>query len=457
MNLNEVKAISQVLREFRASCRVLPPPTSYQTPRTTVYVLSRGEGVRDSTVRRLEVELEDALTNARGERVSIRFLSSPLAIAVPREDPQDIPILPMLHRIKRSRAGELLIAVGEHYNHSGSVRGNGVIPQLLQVDLHAPTTPHVLFAGTTGAGKTVVLKNVILSGALAFAPTDAAYLLFDPKGRDFPILEGLPHLAGPIFTTPDTLLGGLRGLLGEMEQRSDRYNRMVAKVGAYQAAIDAERIFTPRIVAVVDEVAELIDLLGEEAQTAIKRLLQMGRGLGIHLVLGTQKPESSFIGGISLGNLPVRGCGAVAQLEHGKYATGIPGKQLGAHKLTGKGDFLLTINGSKIFPFQAGKIEDGEESRIIGGIAARWKGQRTPWRLSYTVAPAAKPTAAPEPRRQVDDVHDEMIALIAEQAQAQGKLPTGYQVRRMYEQRHHKQLNARTAQMLLERTQQRFN
>lgn len=463
MNVNEVKAITRILAEFRTPCRVLPPPVSYQTPRSNIYVLQRGDGVKESRVRERETEVESALSALYGAPINVRFLSSPLAISVPRQDPQDIPLYPLLRKVKRAGPGELLIAVGEYYNHAGSVRGQGVVPQLLQVNLKAPSTPHILIAGTTGAGKTGVLKNIAFSGALASSPADTGFLIFDPKGRDFPILESLPHLAAPIFLTRESILGGLRGLVAEMEARNTRYNEMVAKAGAYQAALDADNIFRPYIIAIVDEVAEMVDMLGKEAEGAIKRLLQIGRGLGIHLILGTQKPQADFISGISLANLPVRGCGAVAQVEHGKYATGIAGKQLGAHKLTGKGDFLLTINGAKVFPFQAGKIEDGEEMRIIGGIDQKWKGQRSKWQLSWQPAAgngggtAERGTAPQERRRQVDDVHEDIIQDLAAHAKQTGSLPTAYKVRQMFEKKHQRQLNAHTANLLLERAQRLFH
>ncbi len=460
MDVREVKAITNILSEFKVPCRVLPPPVSYQTPRSNVYVLERGAGIKESRIIEYETEIESALGRIYGEQVGTRFLSSPLAISVPRRDPQNVPIYPLLRKVKRNEPGQLLIATGEHYNHAGSVRGNGVVPQILQLDLMTPSTSHMLIAGTTGAGKTGVLKNIILSGALASSPADVSWLIFDPKRRDFPILEGLPHLAAPIFLSPESIAGGLRGLVEEMKVRGERFDAMVAKVGVHQATVDADKIFRPRIVAVIDEVAELVDQLGKEAEGWIKRLLQIGRGLGIHLILGTQKPEADFISGISMANLSVRACGAVSQLEHGKYATGIPGKKLGAHKLTGKGDFLLTINATKVFPFQSGHIEAGEEIKIIGGIDSRWQGQRSKWQLRWQPVEAAGSAAQSQgnqaKRRQVDPVHEEMVGELLAYAQQAGALPSPYKTAKIFKEKHGRTLNPNTANMLVERAQQRL-
>lgn len=453
MNVREVKAITQVLGEFRSTCRVLPPPISYQTPRSTVYVLERGNGVREATVRRLEKEIEAALASVRGEAVPVRFLSSPFAVSVPRTDPQDIPIRPLLNKI-RPVEGALLLGLGEHYNHAASAGGSGALPQLLQVNLLAPTTPHMLLAGTTGAGKTVALKNALLMGAVANSPTAVRFILLDPKGMDFPILEGLPHLAAPIMTAPEQMLGGLRALVGLLEQRNQQYTELVNRVGAYSATQEAHRITYPQILICIDEVAELIDILGDEAGKAVKRLLQIGRGLGIHLLLGTQKPEASFISGISLANIPVRGCGSVVTVEQGKYATGVPGSILGAHKLTGRGDFILTINGSKLHPFQAGRIEDGEESGLVQAIRRRHSAEKSTWMLDFQAAPLTP--AAPAERSFVP-VHDELVRDLVQRAQATGQAPSGNQARKLYQEKYRKELNPATARTLAGRALELLN
>lgn len=447
MNVMEVRAIVNTLTEFRATCRVLPPPYSYQTPRSTIYVLERGSGVREATIRRLEREIEAALAAVRGSAVPVRFLNSPFAISVPRRDPQDISIRPLLGKIKPV-PGSLLLGLGEHYNHSASTGGKGALPQLLQIDLKAPTTPHILLAGTTGAGKTVALKNALLMGAVANKPSEVRYVLIDPKGMDFPILEGLPHLAAPILTAPAQMLGGLRALSALLEERNQRYTELVERVGAYQAAQEAHRITDPQLLICIDEVAELIDLLGDEAGKAVKRLLQIGRGLGIHMLLGTQKPEASFISGISLANIPVRGCGSVVTVEQGKYATGVPGSILGAHKLTGRGDFILTINGSKMHPFQAGRIEDGEESGLVQALARQHGNAKHLWMLDFQVATAPVMATAD---RYFTKVHDEIVQDLVQDAQATGARPSGNKARRLYQQKYQKELNPTTARTLADR------
>ncbi|HNT78886.1 MAG TPA: FtsK/SpoIIIE domain-containing protein [Anaerolineae bacterium] len=451
--IDEVRAITGVLREFKASCRVLPPPLSYQTPRSTVYVLERGNGVREATVRRLEKEIESALASVRGESVAVRFLNSPFAISVPRRDPQNVSIRQMISKI-RPIEGALLLGMGEHYNHAASTGGHGALPQLLQINLLAPTTPHVLLAGTTGAGKTVAIKNALLMGAIANSPVNVRYVLLDPKGIDFPIMEGLPHLAAPILTSPDQMRGALRALVSVMEERNQMYTQLIGSVGAYAAAKQSHKITDPQILICIDEVAELIDLIGDEAGKSIKRLLQIGRGLGIHLLLGTQKPEASFISGISLANIPVRGCGAVVTVEQGKYATGVPGSVLGAHKLTGRGDFILTINGSKMHPFQAGFIEEGEESGLVEAVRRRHGAMGKAWMLDYQEATIAPPAV---PQRAFAPVHEELVRDLVQRSLETGTAPSGNQARKLYHEKYCKELNPATARILASRALELLN
>jgi len=184
---------------------------------------------------------------------------------------------------------------------------------------------HVLIAGTTGSGKTALARSIIASLALHNSQRSLQLVLIDPKGRGFLPFEGLPHLHVPVVTRVHEALLLLQRLVQEMERR------------------DAEGRCEPRLVVVLDELADLVQVGGREMETALTRLTQRGREAGLHLVACTQKPAAAVIGGLVKSNFPVRLVGSVASPEDAKVATGLA--RTGAERLLGQGDFLVVAKG----------------------------------------------------------------------------------------------------------------
>jgi S-DNA-T family DNA segregation ATPase FtsK/SpoIIIE len=197
------------------------------------------------------------------------------------------------------------------------------MPVLLQ--LPSPNVAHVLIAGTTGSGKTALARSIVASLALLNSQRSLQLVLIDPKGRGFLPFEGLPHLLVPVVTRVDEALPLLQRLVEEMERR------------------DAERRSEPRLVVVLDELADLMQVGGREMEAVLTRLTQRGREAGLHLVACTQKPAATVIGGLVKSNFPVRLVGSVASPEDAKVATGLAGT--GAERLLGQGDFLVVAKG----------------------------------------------------------------------------------------------------------------
>lgn len=214
----------------------------------------------------------------------------------------------------------------------------------LVLRLPSPDVVHVLVAGMTGSGKTVLMRSLLASLALFNGPEDLKMLLIDPKGgRGLGPLAALPHSVGPVATTAET--GGL-ALLDAVEKMERR---------------DAAHVSRPLLVVAIDELVDLLDVGGSQVETAVRRLAQRGREAGIHLVAGTQKPAASAIGGLLKANFPVRVVGSVASPEDAKVASGIAGT--GAEKLLGRGDFLL-VGAGQVIRFQAALVTEEE----IGGL-----------------------------------------------------------------------------------------
>ncbi len=223
-------------------------------------------------------------------------------------------------------------------------------PLLLHVT--SPDVAHILVAGTTGSGKTILLKTLVLSLALRNPQSKLQLALIDPKARGFSALARIPHLIRPVESDPARAVALLEGMVVEMERR------------------DRMKISRPAILIVIDELADLRMVAGKRVENALTRLTQRGREAGVHVILATQRPASAIVGGLVKANLPVRLVGAVPTPEDAKVATGIAGS--GANRLRGRGDFLLVAR-QEIVRFQAAYASDEEIRRIIASETSRWR------------------------------------------------------------------------------------
>lgn len=378
MDRVEIQIIDRILAEHgknKPLGRVQATPISYDTSRNSVYVIDLAGGVRPDQVMRLSATLDDRLTRYRGgsSATLTRFLSNPFALVVPRRDPETVSFRSMVPTLQRQPAGVAQITLGEFYPHAAeSARSK----KWLRLDLCNPKTPHLLFAGTTGSGKSTNEKCAVLSLAITSDPSNVGILLIDGKGMDFPQLGHLPHLISPVIRKPDDTLLMFRRVIAEMDRRSDL------------AGDDPMRIATlakelPQIIVMVDEVGVLFERASSDVAMAAQDILQRGRGVGIHFVGGTQKPSKELIGSTNMANLPVRACGLVSSMEEGKYATGVAGSILGAHRLAGNGDFLLTQNGATVLPYQSPFIDGDahEDVRVVEQVRQWWNGKHCTIRL----------------------------------------------------------------------------
>jgi S-DNA-T family DNA segregation ATPase FtsK/SpoIIIE len=242
----------------------------------------------------------------------------------------------------------------------------------LMVRPAAPSVAHILVAGTTGSGKSALMASMALSLALNNAPSQAKLVLIDPKGSEFRALEGLPHLLAPI----------IRGMEDGAVQTLAMMIRLIEEMERRDKALDS----APPIFVFIDELAELMMVGGEAFQAALTRVTQRGRGAGIHIIAGTQKPTAEVIGSLVKANFPTRIVGAVASPEDAKVASGLAGT--GAEKLLGNGDFLLISRDQQI-RFQAAYITAERISQVIASLTAR---QATPQpELPWEVEEAEKP------------------------------------------------------------------
>jgi S-DNA-T family DNA segregation ATPase FtsK/SpoIIIE len=313
------------------------------TPRFVRFDLMPAPGTRIQRITALSEEL--ALTlNAPTCRVFRR--GGRVQVEVPREQPAKVHFGRICAKLCDVPFCSALLGLDEEG-----------IPVLLR--LPSADVAHVLIAGNTGSGKTVLARTMALSLAMHNPPRAVQLVLIDPKRRGFGRLSALPHLLTPLIARPDRAAEVLKRLAAEMERRDLRGRN------------------SPRVVVLIDELAELMMAGGREIERPLTRLAQRGREAGIHLVACTQRPSAAVIGGLIKSNFPVRIVGSVASAEDAKIAAGLP--RTGAERLLGKGDFYVIARGEQ-FRVQGACASPLEVRRVVGRLAKKHAPRRPPVR-----------------------------------------------------------------------------
>ncbi len=320
LNLQADK-IEMVLAAHRAPARVWGGRI---TPRIIQFHLALAPHTKINKLQTLTKELALAL-GASFARLTRH--DSALSIEIPRDESRFVSLIELNQKLERddslrrtlSSAGTAILGLDQ----------DGV-PLLLR--LSSPDVAHCLITGTTGSGKTELARTIIASLAMHQKPHDLLLALCDPRAQGFAPFTALPHLLFPIVQEADEMGARLGYLVDEMERR------------------DREQITRPRIVVVIDELADVLQTGGREIEALLTRLVQQGRGAGLSLVACTQKPTASVVRSLLKENFPVRLVGRVANAEDARVAARIRGTN--AEELAGHGDFLA-IAGGEVIRFQA--------------------------------------------------------------------------------------------------------
>ncbi|TAL49710.1 DNA translocase FtsK [Patescibacteria group bacterium] len=277
--------------------------------------------------------------------------------------------------------------------------------------------PHMLVAGATGSGKSVCLNTMIVSWLYQNGPDDLKLILVDPKRVELTSYTGIPHLLVPPIVSVDDTVNALKWTVREMERRLD----MLSKVGARN--IDGynqksqERM--PRIVVVIDELADLMSASGREVEATIVRIAQMARAVGIHLVLATQRPSVDVITGLIKANVPGRIAFAVASQTDSRTIL----DQSGAEKLLGRGDMLFTsADVSKPKRLQGAFISTDEVEEVVKFLRRRGEPD-----YNLAITEITKAGTVFDSSGDGDDMLEEAIQVVLES----GKASTSYLQRRL--------------------------
>ncbi|MFZ6036523.1 MAG: DNA translocase FtsK 4TM domain-containing protein [Patescibacteria group bacterium] len=323
-------------------------------PTVTQYTLKPDEGVKLSQITTLNNDLALALA-AHPIRIEAPIPGKSLVgIEVPNKAVAVVKLKEILMSKEfKKRKSNLSIGVGKDV--AGTMWVEDIGPM-----------PHLLIAGSTGSGKSVMLNAIILSLLYQNSPDELKLILVDPKRVELSVYNGIPHLITPVVNEVTKTINALRWVVAEM----DRRYQLLSKTGHrnIQAYNRDNGNMMPYLVVAIDELADLMSVAANEVEAAIVRLAQMARAVGIHLILATQRPSVDIITGLIKANITTRIAFAVASQIDSRTIL----DTAGAEKLLGRGDMLYTSSQlSKPRRLQGAFVTDEEISRVVAFLKSK--------------------------------------------------------------------------------------
>jgi len=313
-------------------------------PVVTMYEIELGEGVKVSQVEGMAKDLTVAVSGKEVRVVGFIPGKPYIGIEIPNEERLTIRLKSILESpvFKTASTKGLPIALGL------DVAGKPCAANLNKM-------PHVLVAGTTGSGKSVGINSFIISLLYTLTPDEVKFIMIDPKGNEFNMYEGIPHMLLPVVVDSKKAAKALQWAVMEMDNRFrtlaenkvkdiGEYNQKINEINKNLAAEESHLKKMPFIVVVIDEFADLMMVAGKEVEIAVARIAQKARAVGIHLIIATQKPTRDVVTGLIKSNLPVRIAFKVASAMDSRVILDTNG----ADALLGNGDMLYIAPGTSI-------------------------------------------------------------------------------------------------------------
>ncbi|MFH0984749.1 MAG: DNA translocase FtsK [Candidatus Omnitrophota bacterium] len=418
------KAIEATLAEFEIEVKVVEVE---QGPKITLYEILPAPGVRANSIAAYEDDISMAL-----RATSIRMIipipgKQTIGIEVPNTVSRPILVREMIENSDfRSQKCMLPLILGK------DTGGKPMIADLASM-------PHILIAGTTGSGKTVCINSIITGFLYHCTPSQLKLVMVDPKMVELAVYNKIPHMLSPVVTDVRKAANTLNWVVMEMEKRyrlfatigvrnivgfntrelSEESKKQVAAAGDSENVVPAT---IPYIVVIIDELADLMLVAQDKVETAITRLAQLSRAVGIHLILATQRPSVDVITGVIKANFPARVAFKVASVVDSR--TILDNK--GADKLLGRGDMLFVQPGSdNMIRGQAPLIEDEEINGVVAFVASQGKPEY------HNEIQAAQNSSMPGGAGEKDDMFEEAKRIVLTTRQAstsylQRRLRLGY-------------------------------
>lgn len=347
--LNKAKILEGTLQNFGVEAKVVQISKG---PTITRYELQPKPGVKVSKIVNLtdDIALSLAAQNIRIEA------PIPGKAAVGIEIPNDSSTLVTLREVLESdsfvdKKSKLTFVLGK------DISGLPIVDDLAKM-------PHMLIAGATGSGKSVCVNSLITSILYKSTPEEVKFLLIDPKVVELSCYNGIPHLLLPVVTDPKKAAAALNWVVQEMTNRYKLFaQNSVRDLDSYNEKFkDSKEERLPKLVVIIDELADLMMVSPDQVEDAICRLAQMARAAGIHLIVATQRPSVDVITGVIKANIPSRIAFSVSSQADSRTILDMGG----AEKLLGKGDMLFyPVGASKPRRMQGAFVSDSEVNSVV--------------------------------------------------------------------------------------------
>jgi S-DNA-T family DNA segregation ATPase FtsK/SpoIIIE len=428
------------LRDFGIEAEV---EAVHPGPVITLFEVQLAPGTKVSRITNLSKDLARALSTISVRVVEVIAGKSVIGIEIPNEQREMVYLSEVLKsEAYESSKSPLTLALGK------DIAGNPVVANLARM-------PHVLIAGTTGSGKSVAINAMVLSLLYKYTPEDVRLIMVDPKMLELSVYEGIPHLLTPVVTNMKEAANALRWCVLEMERR---YRQMAAlgvrNISGFNKKIQeaqekGEQIpnplyqpdstdplesmeylaHLPYIVVIVDELADMMMVVGKKVEELIARLAQKARAAGIHLLLATQRPSVDVITGLIKANIPTRIAFQVSSRVDSRTIL----DQMGAEQLLGHGDMLYLPPGNALPQrIHGAYVDDNEVHRVVSHLAKSSQPEYIDEILQVAAEPIpGLPVEGGGDVEDSDPLYDEAVRIVTETRRAsisgvQRRLKIGY-------------------------------
>ena len=352
-----MRRLQATLAEFGLTSRVVDYTSG---PLVTTFQVEMGEGERVNKITNLQDDIALSLA-AKSVRIFAPIPgTSRVGIEIPNRTRQNVHLGDVL---PYASGGPLQFAIGR------DAEGGAVTADLAAM-------PHLLVAGATGSGKSVMINSLIMSLLMRDTPKQVRLILVDPKRVEFSGYNGLPHLYVPVVTEPRQAASALQWAVSEMERRLKVFERAGARninvyndmcVNGKLAEMDNPPDPMPYTVIIIDELADLMMVAGKDVEASIVRIAQLARAAGIHLVLATQRPSANVVTGLIKSNIETRIALSVASGTDSRVIL----DQVGAQRLLGNGDMLFKERGGLPRRVLGCYVSDPEIEEVVDFIRSQ--------------------------------------------------------------------------------------
>jgi len=404
--LNNAQVLEKTLESFGVQAKVVQVSCG---PTITRFEIQPSPGVKVSRVVSLadDIALSMAAPDVRIEAPIPG--KAAIGIEVPNKQVSSVLLRDVIETQEFKTSSKMAIALGK------DIGGNPEVADLAEM-------PHLLIAGATGSGKSVCINAIISSILYKAFPNEVKLLLIDPKVVELTVYNDIPHLLTPVVTDAKKAAAALNWIVMEMEKRYQTFAKEgVRDISRYNELKSDNPL--PKILVIIDELADLMMISPRDVEDSICRLAQMARAAGIHLLVATQRPSVDIITGLIKANIPSRISFAVSSQVDSRTILDVSG----AEKLLGKGDMLFfPVGASKPTRIQGAYISDEEVENLVDYV----KKQKQP-AYEKTLSDLKEVEAEAEKNVETDELFKEAISLVIDGGQAsismlQRRLHIGY-------------------------------